>query len=247
MNQPIDHLVKLAPPQAVDATTVRTWTPDGDARPVVVVLGHGAGSGLDERVLSTLAVGLAARGVPAATFNFAYRQARRRPPDRADRLQRAFRDVLDAVSARHRGARTVVGGRSMGGRMASLLAADGRGDGVVTLGYPLCPQGGPPDPRRTAHWPRISVPVLFVHGDRDRLCPVAAIDRARHEHLCDTAHCAHVVTGADHGFEVRVRDRRTRAEVDAEVVDVVDRWLRDMIEEDTDGRASSAGLASPHR
>ena len=235
MKQSIDHTVKLAQPQLVDSTTVRTWVPDEPGRDVVVVLGHGAGSALDEHVVATTAAGLAARGVIAATFNFAYREAGRRPPDRADRLQRAFLDVAAAVRSRRVPTRMVLGGRSMGGRVASLLAADGHGDGVVALGYPLCPRGGDPDPRRTAHWPRISTPVLFVHGDRDRLCPVALLDAARHEHLSDTAHSAHVVAGADHSFGVRVRDDRTRADVVAEVVAVVDRWLRREIEEDRHG------------
>jgi hypothetical protein len=235
MKQPIDQTVKLAPPQLVDSTTTRTWSPRGVDRHVVVVLGHGAGSALDEHVVATVAAELATRGVTAATFNFAYREAGRRPPDRADRLQRAFLDVAEALRSRHGATHTVLGGRSMGGRIASLLAADGHGDGVVALGYPLCPRGGDPDPRRTAHWPTIGVPVLFVHGDRDRLCPVAALDAARHEHLSDTAHSAHVVAGADHSFDVRVRDSRTRADVDAEVVAVIDRWLRLEIEEDRDG------------
>lgn len=235
MKQPTDRTVKLVRPQPVDTTTVRTWSPDGPGRDLVVVLGHGAGSALDEHVVATVAAGLAARGVTVATFNFAYREAGRRLPDRVDHLQRAFVDVAIAVAAQHGATRTVIGGRSMGGRIASLLAADGHGDGVIALGYPLCPRGDDPDPRRTRHWPAIRVPVLFVHGDRDRLCPVAALDAARHEHLSDTAHSAHVVTGADHGFDVRVRDERTRADVDAEVVAVVDRWLHQQIEEERDG------------
>lgn len=235
MNQPIDRVVKLAPPQQVDSTTVRTWTPAGPRRDVAVVLGHGAGSALDEHVIATLASGLAGRGVTAATFNFGYRAAGRRPPDRADRLGRAFSDVVAALRARDGIGRTVLGGRSMGGRIATLMAADGHGDGVLALGYPLCPGGRAPDPRRTAHWPRIRVPVLFVHGDRDRLCPVASLDAARREHLSDTVHCAHVVDGADHGFDVRARGGRDRAEVDAEVLTVVDRWLRRMVEEERDG------------
>lgn len=235
MGQSIDHAVELAQPQVVDTTTVRTWIPDRPRRDVMVVLGPSAGGALDEHVVATVAAGLAARGVTASTFNFAYREAGRRPPDRADRLQRTFLDVVEAVRSRHAATRTVLGGRSMGGRIASLLAADGHGDGVVALGYPLCPRGGAPDPRRTAHWPRITTPMLFVHGDRDRLCPVPALDAARHEHLSDTAHSAHVLAGADHGFAVRARDGRTRADVDADVIAVVDRWLHRTIEEDHDG------------
>ena len=123
----------------------------------------------------------------------------------------------------------------MGGRVASLLAAEGRGAGMLALGYPLCPRGGPPDARRTRHWPQIGVPVLFVHGDRDRLCPAGRLDDARRRHLPDGLHRAHVVAGADHGFDVRVRDDRSRSDVDAEVVGVVDRWLLDVIEEERHG------------
>lgn len=212
MKQASDRQVKLRAPQAVETTTLRTWRPAGTPRDLAVLLAHGAGSALDERVLVTVAGGL------------------------ADRLQRAFVDVLTALTAATGISRTVIGGRSMGGRIATMLLADGHGDGAVALGYPLCPGGRrPPDPRRTTHWPRITAPLLFVHGDRDRLCPVDALDEARHEHLRDTAHCAHVVAGADHGFAVRVRDDRSTAEVDAELLDTIDRWIRTAIEENRHG------------
>lgn len=234
MKQPGTQQVKLTQPQAVDATSMLLWTPTSDStRDCALVLGHSAGSGLAERTLVALAGGLADRGLVTATFAFGYRAAGRRMPDRVDRLRRAFLDVVNAVMARSGTARVVLGGRSMGGRVASLLAADGHGDGVLALGYPLCPGGRPaPDPRRTAHWPRITVPVLFVHGDRDRLCPVDDLDTARHEHLRDTAHHAHVVAGADHGFATRRRDGRTVGEVHAELVEAVDGWLRRTLEGD---------------
>ncbi len=236
MKQATEFQVKLEQPQAVDATTLRVWMPPAPRRAVGVLLAHAAGSALDERVLVTVAVGLAARGVPSGSFNFAYRQAGRRVPDRADRLVRAFGDVQDAFAARTAVGRTVLGGRSMGGRIATMLAAAGRADGALALAYPLCPGGrGAPDPRRTAHWPRITVPILFVHGDRDRLCPVDALDRARHEHLSNRAHSAHVVSGADHGFGLRSRDARSPAAVMADVVATIDSWLRSAVEEDRNG------------
>lgn len=238
MKQAEHQQVKLRPPQAVDSTTLCVWRPHGTPRDVALLLAHGAGSALDERVLVAVAGGLADRGVTTATFNFAYREAGRRPPDRADRLQRAFVDVLGAFAATTGVSRTVVGGRSMGGRIATMLVAAAHGDGAVAMGYPLCPGGRTtPDPRRTAHWSRIAVPLLFMHGDRDRLCPVDALDRARHEHLRDTAHCAHVVSGGDHSFRLRVRDDRTQADVDAELIDTIDRWLLRAVEEDHDQRA----------
>ncbi len=236
MKQSTDRQVKLVQPQAVDSTTLRTWRPAASRRAVGMLLGHAAGSALNERLLVTVAGALAARGVASGTFNFAYRQAGRRVPDRADRLIRAFDDVLDAFEAQTEVPRTVVGGRSLGGRIATMLAAAGRGDGALALAYPLCPGGRrPPDPRRTAHWPRIAVPILFIHGDRDRWCPVDALDHARYQHLSDTAHSAHVVPGADHGLRVRARDARSAASVAAEIVDSIDGWLRATIEEGRDG------------
>lgn len=231
MNLACDRQVALSQPQAVQAVTLRIWRAVTPRRPSALLLGHGAGSALDERVLTTVCAGLAARGVTCATFNFPYRQAGRRIPDRADRLQRAFVDVLSAFADDGDAGVLVVGGRSMGGRIASLVAADGRGDGILALGYPLWPGGRrPADGRRTAHWPRITTPVLFVHGDRDRLCPVDELDRARHAHL-SAPHRAHVVAGADHGFAVRARDRRTQREVDTEIVEAIARWVRDTVEE----------------
>lgn len=242
MKQVADVEVKLAPPQVVEATALRIWRPAAEMRPTALLLGHAAGSALDERVLVAVASGLSSVGVTVGTFNFPYRQAGgRRPPDRADRLRSAFADVAGAFAAGSAARTVVIGGRSMGGRIASLLAADGVGDGVVALGYPLCPGGRmPPDPRRSAHWPRLTVPVLFVHGDRDRLCPVPELDAVRTEHLGSAAHSAHVIAGADHGFRVLRGGLRSREEVIDELVGTIDAWLSGTFEEGRDMTQRSA-------
>lgn len=231
MSDIIEQRVDLRPPQVSPQTLLRVRPARGTPRPAALLLAPGAGSDLAEPVLSGLARGLSQRGVAVGTFNFAYRQAGRRPPDRRDRLERAFEDVLGAFAALTGARHQVLGGRSLGGRVASLLAAGGTGAGVVALAYPLHP-GGRPDPRRTEHWPRITAPMLFVHGDRDRMCPVGDLDAARARYLCAAAHRAHVVAGADHGFALRTRDPRTRADVTAELVGVVDAWLCETFEED---------------
>jgi hypothetical protein len=177
---------------------------------------------------------LSARGVAVGTFDFAYRHAGRRPPDRRDRLERAFEDVLRVFSVLTGAPHVVIGGRSMGGRIASLLAANGTGAGVLALAYPLHPAGRI-DARRTEHWPKITAPVLFVHGDRDYMCPVDDLDVARATRLINAAHSAHVVAGADHGFVVRTRDGRTAADVTAELVGIVDGWLTHTFEDGEHG------------
>jgi uncharacterized protein len=234
MSGTIGHRVDLRPPQSTASTTLRVWPAAGPARSTALLLAPAAGSTLDERVLSTLARGLSARGVAVGTFNFAYRHAQRRVPDPREWLERAFADVLaafiDLAPARHH----VLGGRSMGGRIASHLAAAGTGSGVIMLAYPLHPRRMP-DARRTAHWPDITVPVLFVHGERDPLCPVTALDAARREKLRNAESTVHVVAGADHGFALRARDPRTAADVDAELIATVDGWVATTYEEDEHG------------
>jgi predicted alpha/beta-hydrolase family hydrolase len=234
METTIDHRVELRPPQVTAWTTLRVWPARGLARSTALLLAPGAGSNFDEPVLSALATGLSARGLVVGTFDFAYRNAGRRPPDPRERLERAFHDVLatfvDVARARHH----VLGGRSLGGRMATHLAAAGAGAGVVALAYPLHPRGRP-DPRRTAHWPDIKVPLLFVHGDRDHMCPVTALDAARSTRLRNTASTAHVVAGADHGFALAARDARTSADVRAELIAAVDGWVTRTFEEGEHG------------
>lgn len=234
MTDTIEQRVELRPPQVTSHTLLRVRPARGTPRATALLLAPAAGSNLDERVLSLLARGLSQRGVAVGTFDFAYRHAGRRPPDRRDRLERAFEDVLAAFSALTGARHRVLGGRSLGGRVASLVAAKDTGDGVLALAYPLHPAGRS-DPRRTEHWPMIRSPVLFVHGDRDHMCPVADLDVARATHLTNAAHSAHVVAGADHGFVVRKRDGRTAADVGAELVDTVDGWLARTFEEDHHG------------
>jgi hypothetical protein len=139
-----------------------------------VVLAHGAGTDQRHRAMTALASGIAARGVNVVTFNFLYTEQRRRTPDRGPILEQTWMAVVEAIAgdlpAHHR---LVIGGKSMGGRMASMVLAHPpvtpawtRVSGLVLLGYPLHPPGKP-DQLRTAHLPAIRVPVLLVHGTRD--------------------------------------------------------------------------------
>jgi predicted alpha/beta-hydrolase family hydrolase len=136
---------------------------------VRLILGPGAGAGQTSAFIVEFATGLAARGIDAVTFNFLYGEEGRRTPDPNDRLEACYRAVIAAVRPQMSSAdRLAIGGKSMGGRIASQVAAAGIAHlaGLVFLGYPLHPPGRP-DRLRAAHLPDIKVPMLFVQGARD--------------------------------------------------------------------------------
>jgi len=218
MSSPVSFAVPLTPPQAVTATTALHDAPAEDAGGPVVVLAHGAGSGPESDVLSTLAARLAEAGTPVVRFAFGYRAAGRRAPDPAARLLGAWRDVLRAVRDVHGNDRPVIiGGRSMGGRYASIVAAQGEPcAGLILLSYPLHPAGRP-DRLRTDHWTALRVPILFVSGERDPLCDLGLLKSERARRLTGAPSTLHIVQGADHGFRVPAEQRRPRTTVLAEV------------------------------
>ena len=219
----------LTQPQAVDDTTALLWPPGGvDGERLGLVLGPSAGTRITHPALGRVAAGLAARGYPVVGLDFAYAEAGRRLPDPPARLEAAFRDAV-GFAHRHLGRRRLVlGGRSMGGRIASQLAAGGEPCvGLAMLGYPLHPAGRP-ERLRTAHWPKLEVPVLFVQGDRDALCDLDLLGHER-VRLGRGDSRVHVLAGADHGFRPRGGHgspaREAGRDMLAEVVDAVAGWL----------------------
>jgi len=191
-----------------------------------VILAHGAGNDMDAPFLSAVHAGLAAHGFVAVKFNFPYKEDGRRLPDRAPVLEDAFTRVLEAVRAAPEIAppRIVIGGKSLGGRMASHLAAAGAGvAGLLLLGYPLHP-AGQPERLRTAHLAQIRVPTLFFAGTRDPLCRLDLLRQAIQRLPAPVT--LHVIGGGDHAFAVPKRARRAAAEVWTEIVQESVRWLR---------------------
>ncbi len=151
------------------------WTPgryttlqvDGDAGRVVL-LAHGAGTNQHHRLMADLAAGLAGEGLTVVRFDYPYTSEGRKAPDRAPVLIECHRAVFMEVW-RRLGEAPVLAGRSMGGRIGSMLAASGaETSAVIAYGYPLHPPGRP-DRLRIEHLPAISVPMLFVRGERDAL------------------------------------------------------------------------------
>ena len=130
----------------------------------VLILAHGAGAGQASRFMVQWAGALAERGLETVTFNFPYTEKGRKVPDAPAVLEGCYRAVVDRVAASGRGRALFIGGKSMGGRIATQIAAAGSlevVDGIVLLGYPLHPPGKPQQ-LRTAHLPTITQPMVVV-------------------------------------------------------------------------------------
>jgi len=148
-----------------------------ETAPATILLAHGAGAPMDSASMTAAADALAAAGLRVARFEFGYMAARRTggggPPPRAETLQPEYRAAIDALDVK---GRLVIGGKSMGGRVASMIAdrlhAEGRIAGLLCLGYPFHPPEKPPMGRegqlRTAHLADLKTPTLIVQGTRDR-------------------------------------------------------------------------------
>jgi len=194
-----------------------------------VVLAHGAGTDQRHRAMTALATGIAARGVNVVTFNFLYTEQRRRTPDRSPVLEETWTAVVEAIArdlpADHR---LVIGGKSMGGRIASMVLAHPpvtpawtRVSGLVLLGYPLHPPGKP-DQLRTAHLPSIHVPILLVHGTRDAFGTREEIEPVFQ--ALPTRVDFEFVERGDHSFKVP-KSVGTEAEVLAGISERVAAWI----------------------
>jgi predicted alpha/beta-hydrolase family hydrolase len=166
----------------------------------LVILWHGAGGDVDEKSLLALARAFAKKGATAARARFAYRVAGRRAPDRMPALINSARTTIAAIRdlAGAHDDRLVLGGRSMGGRVASMLAAEGDPvDGLLFLAYPLHPEGQT-DKLRDEHLYKLSCPMLFVQGDKDALAEMRFL-KPVFEKLGDTA-TVKLFEGADHSL-----------------------------------------------
>ena len=208
---------------------VRLYQAAGTEPVATLVRAHGAGAPQAHPFMVQAAEQLASRPLAVVTFDFPYKAEGRKLPDKAPVLEQAYLDVIAWVRQREGLPRSLaIGGKSMGGRMASHVAAHhaaaaGRLCGLVFLGYPLHPPDKPAQ-RRDAHLPLIQAPMLFVQGSRDsfgtpdELRPVLASLAAEAT--------LHVVEGGDHGFAVSKRTGAVAADVLDAVWDTVAGWVR---------------------
>jgi predicted alpha/beta-hydrolase family hydrolase len=164
------------------------------------VAAHGAGSDMTHRSMLQLSAVMRERGFHVVRFNFLYRQRGGRAPDRMPKLQSCFSAVVNRVRTEFPNEKLVLGGRSMGGRVASMLASEGYAcDGLLLLAYPLHP-AGQPGRLRDAHLPNIRVPVLCINGTRDTLCDRVLMEKALSS--VKTRWEMHWLEGKDHSFAV---------------------------------------------
>jgi predicted alpha/beta-hydrolase family hydrolase len=206
------------------ATTALVYEGQGVA---TLILGHGAGAGQRSTFMVDFAHALSARGLDLVTFNFLYTEQQRRIPDRGPALEACYRAVIEAVRAQLESARQwlFIGGKSMGGRIATQVAAADPGlalAGLVLLGYPLHPPGKPAE-RRDKHLPAIARPMLFVQGSRDafgtpsELAPIVA--------RLQPTPALHVVEQGDHSFKLSRKDPVAQAAVYAAVQQAIVDWI----------------------
>lgn len=190
-----------------------------------VLLAHGAGTNQDHPMIVAIRDGLAAAGFPTLTFNYPYTESGRKAPDSPKRLlschQAAAEWFRTEVSPL-----MVMAGRSMGGRIASLLAAEGEAcEGLVLFSYPLHPAGRP-EKLRKDHLPDIPVPVLSIVGTRDALATAEQYDRW-------VRPLPNVTTfdseDADHAMRVRKASGRTNEQALEEMIEVAAGWLHRLL------------------
>jgi uncharacterized protein len=202
---------------------------------VTLLLAHGAGAAQTSAFMVRFATGLAARGIDAATFNFSYTEHGRRLPDPNQKLEACYRAAIAATRAHEslRRNRLAIGGKSMGGRIASQVAAAGGAgaagapgvSALVLLTYPLHPPGKPQQ-LRAKHLPAIAAPMLFVQGSRDAFGTPEELRKILAELTAPVA--LHVVEGGDHSFKVPKRAAIAQEAVYDAVLDRIAGWLREI-------------------
>ena len=186
------------------------------------IAAHGAGGNMHDRGMQAVAKELRERGLDVVRFNFPYSEKKNGRPDPMPVLRATIEAVMADVE--HTG-RLVIGGRSMGGRAASMLAADKiQCDGLLLLAYPLHP-AGKPEQLRDAHLPRITMPTLCLNGTRDSLCRRDLMEAVLPR--LGTNFRMHWVEGADHSFHVLKSSGRSDADVLAEIGAATTYWLED--------------------
>lgn len=207
---------------------MNNWLIDGEEHSqYTFVFAHGAGAGMDHEFMQSVAKGLAFKGIRVIRFNFPYmikraEDGKRRPPDRAPKLLEAYQEVIEQVDA----PKLVIGGKSMGGRMASHLSEHEKVVGVACLGFPFHPPGKP-DKYKGEHLAELSKPCLILQGERDTFGKreeFPAFD------LSDSVSVEFIPDG-DHSFKPRKSSGHTEQQNIALAVEKLAKFIKGAIDE----------------
>src|SRR5687768_2406424 len=190
---------------------------------IVFVCAHGAGGSMHDGGMTKTAETLVSKGLGVVRFNFLYKEKKSSRPDPMPRLKECVSAMVARVREELAPKTLIIGGRSMGGRASSMLAAEGfECDGLFLLAYPLHP-AGQPEKLRDAHLAAITVPVLCINGTRDALCTPALMERALKTVTTDWM--MHWIEGADHSFHVLKSSGRGDADVMHEIGETGRAWV----------------------
>ena len=190
-----------------------------ETAPTTVVLAHGAGAPMNTAWMNAVARGLASQEIRVARFEFPYMRARRETgrrggaPDREPVLRDAWKEIVDELGG---GPWLVLGGKSMGGRIASMVADEVGARGLVCLGYPFHPPGRP-DKLRTKHLETLATPALIVQGTRDTFGTAADVGG----YALSPKIRVRWIEDGDHSFKPRASSGRTDAQNMAEAIAAV--------------------------
>lgn len=199
MEQPLDVLLPAMPSLKLGGLPALVNEPKGDPAGGVL-LTHGAGGDMRGSGLTALAEGLAAQGFLACRFDLPYRAEGRKSPPAAEKSTPGVVSAFEDVTNRFGSLKWCVGGKSYGGRVASLAVAGGlNADRLIFYGYPLHPPGKK-ESLRVDHWPKIQVPCLFLQGTNDSFCDVELL--RRHLPELGAGHELILIEGGDHSLKV---------------------------------------------
>lgn len=195
---------------------------DDTVSPTTVILAHGAGSHMEQKTVVWLADLIRETGARVVRFNFLYRANGKSMPDRMPILMSTYRAVIGSVREKLGPERLIIGGHSMGGRVASMIEAEGQtADGLLLFGYPLHP-AGQPEKLRDAHLPAIKTPTLQLNGTLDELCTRELMERVP---LDPNIWHTRWIEGADHSYGVKKASGRAKKDVEEDIRHALKTWL----------------------
>ncbi|CAH7338443.1 Alpha/beta hydrolase [Vibrio chagasii] len=201
---------------------------DGEDNPITFIFAHGAGAGMDHEFMQSVAKGLAFKGIRVVRFNFPYmikraEDGKRRPPDRAPKLLEAYQEIIEQTDAD----KLVIGGKSMGGRMASHLSELDKVAAMACLGFPFHPPGKPEN-YKGEHLAFLQKPCLILQGERDTF---GKREEFVDFDLSDSIQVEFIPDG-DHSFKPRKSSGYTEQQNIALTVEKLSAFIKEVLNEE---------------